>query len=238
MEIQTEKASDCPRVSILIPCYDRPDDLTNTLQHCLRQTGCSHEIVIIDDGTPNDAVAAVAAAFPQCRYVRLDANVGLIKARNIGMTRCKGEYVVNLDDDSWLVDPRALDRIVAFMDRSPDVAVLALNVDQPASGLLWNPSAQPVPVGNYTGCGNVQRKALIAEVGGFIAEFIRQGEELEQSMRIIAANYKVVAMPSIQVIHNESTVNRDVRKICSMEAVNILRREAILAPAPLIPFGF
>ncbi len=221
----------------MIPCYGRPDDLRRTLRETRRQTYCSFETVIIDDGTPDDTVAMAAREFPECRYVRLAANVGLIGARNQGAAQCRGEYIVNLDDDSWLVEPDALTQIVTFLDKNTHVAVAALNVRQPASGLAWPLDKMPFPSGNYSGGGNVQRRAVTLKIGGYIAEFVRQGEELEHTMRIIDAGYAIMALPGIEVFHNESAVNRNIRRIRTFEAVNLLRREALRAPAVLLPLG-
>lgn len=232
-----DRASSAPRVSVLIPCFGRPDDLRRTLEETRRQTFPDRETVVIDDGTPNPSIAEAARAFPECRYVRLERNQGLIGARNSGAGHCRGEYIVNLDDDSWLAASDAIERIVAFMDANPAVAVAALNVRQPRSGLNWPGTCPPFAAGTYVGCGNVQRRSVIEQVGGYIAEFVRQGEEIEHALRVIDAGYSIMALPEIEVVHNESPVHRNVLRIRTFDALNTLRREVLRAPIVLMPLG-
>lgn len=222
---------------MLIPCYGRPDDLRRTLEETRRQTFADRETVVIDDGSPDQMVADAVRDFPECRYVRLERNQGLIGARNSGAEHCRGDYIINLDDDSWLVQDDAIEQIVAFMDENPEVAIAALNVRQAWTGMCWASSRAPFAAGTYVGCGNVQRRRVIQQVGGYIAEFVRQGEELEHSLRVIDAGYTVMALPGVEVVHNESPLHRNVLRIRTFEALNILRREVLRAPVVLMPLG-
>lgn len=225
------------RLSVLIPSYCRTDDLVNTVERTLQQDYDSYEIVVIDDGTPGDAIMRAMSDYPMVRCVKLAQNVGLIGARNRGAAMCSGDFILNLDDDSWLEDNDAMTRIVRFMDENPTVGVAALNIGLNDSGYLWRPTQQSAPVRNYIGCGNVYRRAIISKVGGYIEEFYRQGEELERTLRIIDCGYVVVTLPEVRVFHNESKINRNVRRNMAFEAANYLRRELLRAPLILVPLA-
>lgn len=231
---RADSPSGC-RLSVLIPSYCRTDDLINTLERTLQQDYGAYEIVVIDDGTPGDAIQQAVERFPTVRYIRLAQNVGLIGARNLGAAECVGDYILNLDDDSWLVDNDAMGKIVRFMDDNQDVGVAALNIGLKDQDYAWPATAPSVPVRVYTGCGNVYRRAIIARVGGYIEEFYRQGEELERSLRIFDAGYRVVTLPAVRVFHNESQINRNPSRNLALEAANYLRRELLRAPLVLLP---
>lgn len=225
------------KVSVLIPAYQRPDDLAKTLAHTLEQDFDSFEIVVVDDGTPGPEIADAVAAFPGVRYLRRDGNYGLIAARNFGAAHCRGEYVVNLDDDSWLTERDGLSRLVAFMDAHPDVGIAALNIDQAGAGFYWEPGAAPFPIAHYVGCGNAYRRATIDRAGPYVEEFVRQGEELDRAMRVIELGATVTALPGVTVFHSASPINRNMRRNTAFEAANLLRRELIRAPLVLLPFA-
>jgi len=225
------------RVSVLIPSYVRPDDLRHTLVMTLRQNYENIEILVVDDGTPGPAIADTVRAVPKARYLRTPHNIGLIAARNFGAMHCTGEFIVNLDDDSWLEDADDVSKIVEFMRNNPKCGVAALNIGLERVGYLWPSNIEPAKQRTYKGCGNVYRRDVIDKVGGYIPEFYRQGEEVERSLRIMDAGYDVLSAPNIRVFHAQSTINRNWPRHLAFEAANYLRRELIRAPWWLLPLG-
>src|SRR5438093_1507619 len=108
-------------VSIVIPCYKQARFLADAIESALAQTYRTIEIVVVNDGSP-DETAAVAARYPPVRYIEQD-NAGLAAARNTGLANSCGEFVVFLDADDRLlrdavqtnVDRLTADEAVAFV---------------------------------------------------------------------------------------------------------------------------
>ena len=225
------------RVSILIPSYMRGEDLRTTLEHTVAQEYADAEIIVVDDSTPTTAISDVVRDFPSATYVRTPANLGLIGARNFGAVLCTGEFIVNLDDDSWLEDRGALTQIVAFMRAHPRTGVAGLNIRVPNQDYTWPVDSQSKVLRNYTGCGNVYRRTILDAVGEYITEFHRQGEEVERSLRIMDAGYEIRSAPSVRVFHAQSAINRHPERHIAFTAANYLRREMIRTPLWLLPFG-
>ncbi|WP_128935756.1 glycosyltransferase family 2 protein [Bradyrhizobium zhanjiangense] len=225
------------RVSILIPSYMRGEDLRTTLQHTVAQDYGDKEIIVVDDSTPTSTILDVVREFPNVTYVRTPENLGLIGARNFGAALCTGEFLLNLDDDSWLEDRLALTEIVEFMRAHPRTGVAGLNIRVPNQNYVWPVDSKSKLLRNYTGCGNVYRRGIIAAVGDYITEFHRQGEEVERSLRIMDAGYEIRSAPSIRVFHAQSVINRHPARHIAFTAANYLRRELIRAPLWLLPFG-
>ena len=96
-----------PLVSIIIPAYianDRQEALLHeTLRTVDSQLWDDYEVVVVDDGSPL-AVAPAATAHPRTVSVR-QANAGSAVARNTGISRSQGEYLVFLDADDYLLPP-------------------------------------------------------------------------------------------------------------------------------------
>lgn len=116
-----------PRFSVIVPAYQVQAYLHECLESVLTQSYPDLELIAVDDCSP-DACGAVidefAARDPRVRVVHLPENVGLGRARNAGMERATGDYLVFLDGDDTLTP----DALLALADRlketgEPDVLV-------------------------------------------------------------------------------------------------------------------
>ncbi len=92
-----------PRISVLIATYDRPDLLAGCLEGFARQTVDreSFEIVVVDDGSPGDATAAVVDSFARrlpLVAARLD-HAGRSAAKNLAVMLARADVVLFFDDD-------------------------------------------------------------------------------------------------------------------------------------------
>jgi GT2 family glycosyltransferase/glycosyltransferase involved in cell wall biosynthesis/SAM-dependent methyltransferase/tetratricopeptide (TPR) repeat protein len=92
--------SSAPMVSVIVPTYNRPDWLAETLQSILRQTYRNFEIIVVNDAGPDiEHILAPLDHGERIRVIRHDANKGLAAARNTGIREAKGKYIAYLDDD-------------------------------------------------------------------------------------------------------------------------------------------
>ncbi|HEU4401511.1 MAG TPA: glycosyltransferase family A protein [Candidatus Polarisedimenticolia bacterium] len=113
-----------PRVSVIIPTYNRSTLLCEAVDSVLAQTFGDLEILVVDDGSTDDTKAIVAARFggsPAVRYLRRE-NAGPAAARNTGLRASRGELIAFLDsDDLWEKDKLRLQ--VAQLDEHPEAAL-------------------------------------------------------------------------------------------------------------------
>ncbi|GHH95941.1 bifunctional glycosyltransferase/CDP-glycerol:glycerophosphate glycerophosphotransferase [Streptomyces capillispiralis] len=116
-----------PRFSVIVPAYQVQAYLHACLESVLSQSYPDLELIAVDDCSP-DACGAVidefAARDPRVRAVHLPENAGLGPARNAGMERATGDYLVFLDGDDTLTP----DALLSLADRlketgEPDVLV-------------------------------------------------------------------------------------------------------------------
>lgn len=98
---QQQHSLHIPVVSVVIPCYRQAHFLGEAIESALAQTHRQIEIIVVDDGSP-DNTAEVAARYVGVRYIRQE-NQGLSGARNTGLHASNGQYVVFLDADDRLV---------------------------------------------------------------------------------------------------------------------------------------
>lgn len=105
-----------PIVSIIVPCYKQAHLLPQAVRSVQVQSVDSWELLVVDDGSPDntaEATAALSSVDPRVRLIR-KPNGGLSSARNAGLNAAKGRYIQFLDADDLLLPDkfkRALDAI-------------------------------------------------------------------------------------------------------------------------------
>jgi glycosyltransferase involved in cell wall biosynthesis len=108
-----------PRVSVVIPLYNKAESILAAIGSVLRQSYLDFELIVVDDGSTDTSAAIVAGIEdPRLRLVT-QANAGPGAARNRGLRDARGDYVAFLDaDDEW--EPGFLERAVAALDGDPE----------------------------------------------------------------------------------------------------------------------
>ena len=105
-----------PRVSIILPVFNRAGIVRRCLDSVRAQTFTDWELIAVDDASA-DASAAVIGAYEDPRFCVLthEKNRGAAAARNTAMRAARGEFVAWIDsDDEWL--PEKLAKQIALLD--------------------------------------------------------------------------------------------------------------------------
>lgn len=90
-----------PLFSIIIPTFNRKNEISRCLESVKRGTFKSYEIIVVDDGSTDGTRDYIVNHHPDVRYFYQD-NEGVAKARNIGMEQACGKNYAFLDsDDVW-----------------------------------------------------------------------------------------------------------------------------------------
>ncbi len=108
-----------PLVSIIIPCYKQAHFLNKAIDSCIQQAYQNLEIIVIDDGSP-DNISEVMSLYTDNARIQLinKQNQGVAAARNTGIDFAKGSYMQFLDADDWL-HPQKITRQVEFLEANP-----------------------------------------------------------------------------------------------------------------------
>jgi glycosyltransferase involved in cell wall biosynthesis len=98
-------------VSVIIPYYRASSTIARSVRSVLAQTVRPDEILVVDDGSPDDAAQAIREFGSAVTLIR-KANGGTASARNVGIEHSRGEWIAFLDaDDYW--EPVRLERQLA-----------------------------------------------------------------------------------------------------------------------------
>lgn len=104
-----------PLVSVIVPTYNRPDWLGETLKSILAQTYREFEIIVVNDaGSDVSHLIEPLNADGRIRLVTHDKNRGLAGARNTGVRNARGQYIAYLDDDD-IFHPHHLAALVGHL---------------------------------------------------------------------------------------------------------------------------
>lgn len=110
-----------PRVSVIVPTYNAPHFLVETVESILAQTYRDYELIVVDDGSGPATREALEPYIGRIRYLWRPQG-GPSAARNTGIKRATGELVAFCDhDDLWL--PAKLEHQVAYIDSCPDAGL-------------------------------------------------------------------------------------------------------------------
>ncbi len=110
-----------PRITVLIPTFNRAYCLAECLESILSQTLPASQVVVIDDRSTDHTRDVLRPYMTAIEYVQTDEQVGRAGALNKGLERTTGAYVWTFDDDDVAL-PDALERFVEPLEKHPEHA--------------------------------------------------------------------------------------------------------------------
>jgi len=201
--------------SIIVPVFNRPDEIRELLGSISNQTFRDFEVLVIEDGSTLRS-AEVCKAFGDKFRIRyfFQENAGQGFARNLGMQQAKGEFFVILDSDVLLPEqylqvlfsaicnrkldafggPDSADSNFSALQKAMDYAMTSFWTTGGIRGKLKNP-------GSYQARGfNMGvSKAVFEKTGGFVDP--NRGEDIEWSIRIKKAGFRLELVEEAFVYH-------------------------------------
>ena len=208
--------------SIIIPVYNRPDELDDLLSSLCKQTYVHFEVIVVEDGSEIPAKEIVG------RYQgRLDlhyyviSNSGPGMARNHGARQARGEYLLILDSDvvlpsTWLEHiHESLNHYPVDAFGGPDKAHASFSPIQKAINYAMTSFLTTGGIRGgkkkldkfYPRSFNMGiRRDVYERLGGFSG--MRYGEDIDFSIRIMEAGYRTRLFPSAWVYHKGGRISR------------------------------
>ena len=111
-------------ISVIVPVYKAEAFLRKCTGSILAQTCSDLELLLIDDGSPDQSGQLCDAIALEDRRVRVfhKPNGGVSSARNLGLEQARGDYIAFVDSDDWL-EPEALEKLLsALRENGADTA--------------------------------------------------------------------------------------------------------------------
>jgi glycosyltransferase involved in cell wall biosynthesis len=114
-----------PKVSILIPVYNRPEEIVRAVRSALAQTHQNLEIVVSDNASTDSTwsvVQRLAAEDLRVHAFRNATNIGPTRNWIAGLERCRGDYIKVLWSDDW-IEATFVEDLLHPMHEQPDVSL-------------------------------------------------------------------------------------------------------------------
>ncbi len=92
-----------PRISCIIPTYERHAWLTECLQALAADPYDNKEIIVINDGGSRPEEHLPLENLPEVKWIHMEDNQGHVRARNEGLNHVSGDYILLCDDDDLLI---------------------------------------------------------------------------------------------------------------------------------------
>ena len=125
------KKEPAPKISVIVPVYKVEKYLPECIESVLAQTFTDFELILVDDGSPDNSGAicdAYAERDPRV-HVTHKTNAGLSSARNAGMLAARGELLMFLDGDDFWNEDRLLEKLSdAWRSRADECDFLMFNI--------------------------------------------------------------------------------------------------------------
>jgi glycosyltransferase involved in cell wall biosynthesis len=206
-----------PKYSIIIPVYNRPQEVDELLESLTHQTLRDFEVIIIEDGSTIDAKEIIKKHKPQLDiHYFAKANSGPGPSRNYGFEKATGNYFVVFDSDC-IIPPTYFGTVDNFLQLSP------LDVwggpDKGSADFTSMQQAMAYTMSSIFTTGGIRggksknfqprsfnmgmSKEVFKNTGGFLLD--RSAEDIEFSIRAKKMGMKVGLIPQAFVYHKRRT---------------------------------
>ena len=208
------------KYSVIIPVYNRPDEVEELLGSLARQSFKDFEAIVVEDGSALPCKDVVDRYSQQINVTYLwKENGGPAAARNMGVEACSGEYVLILDSDCVVPDGY-LNAVEQELLQHPCDAFGG--PDKAHSGFSPLQKAINYTMTSFFTTGGIRggkkkldkfyprsfnmgmKRSCYKALGGFSAD-MRFGEDIDLSLRIFEAGYSCRLFPSAWVWHKRRT---------------------------------
>lgn len=115
-------SQDVPLFSIIIPMYNVEKYAEDCLNSIISQVCDDYEAIVVDDGSTDCTPSIVdrfAQLYPDRIVVIHSVNQGLVAARQLGLSKARGDYVIPIDGDDW-IDKTYLQQFQSVITNNPN----------------------------------------------------------------------------------------------------------------------
>lgn len=197
-----------PLFTIVIPVFNRAKLIDAAVSSVLSQTCQDFEIIVVDDGSTDDIVAAIEALGDPRIHLERQRNQGASAARNRGMDLANGRYIAFLDSDDRFLPHHLASMAEALKDQPATVAYSPVRAMR-AGGYIIKPS-RPIAPGEVMALYLMCRRGFVQTSGLVIPTEARRqvryrpdatfGDDTDFAVRLQLAGYRFVMTraPSVE----------------------------------------
>lgn len=179
-----------PLVSFVIPCYNDFEYIEEAVDSALKQTYNNIEIIVIDDGSNSKTKSILKEIEPKISKLITQENKGQSTARNVGIEKANGQYIVVLDSDDYF-EPSFCELAIKILEANNNVKLVTCfaNIIYPdGSTLIFKPKGGDVKnfLTSNSALGSLMLRKHDWKISGGYDESMRNGfEDWEFYLRLL-----------------------------------------------------
>jgi GT2 family glycosyltransferase len=219
-------------LAVVVVCHDSAGEVGATLAALNEQLGPGDEVVIVDNASRDGTPDVVRAAAPQASVVESEENLGFAGGCHAGARASRAPLVLMLNPDA-VPAPGCLDALRACAVERPDwgawqalvtmadgervntagnvVHYLGFGWAGDLGRLTAEVDPRPREVGFCSGAALVVRREAWEALGGFDERYFMYGEDLDLSLRLRLAGWRVGIAPAARVAHDYEFIKGDYK---------------------------
>lgn len=215
-----------PKIHIIILNWNGWQDTIPCL-HSLQNVTTPHQILLIDNGSTDDSIQQIQAAFPHTPILSTNTNLGFAGGNNLGISHALtngADYILLLNNDT-IVDPDFLTPLLAAMENNPTIAAANPKIyflNQPSR--IWAAGGQinlwlaqagnrgrgetdqgqfntPGSIDFATGCCLFMRRQAIERIGPLNDAYFAYYEDADWAIRARQQGYQIQYVPESKIWH-------------------------------------
>ena len=209
-------------VTIVIPNYNGEKYLVSCLKALYDNTEEDIQVIVVDNGSADQAIVEAKALYPQVRYILLDRNYGFCKAVNIGIRASDTEYVLLLNNDTE-IEKGFVESLLLTIKRNQNIFSVEAKMIQyrnrnllDSAGTYYNALGWAFARGRdtsaerydtccrtYAACAGaaLYRKKIFDEIGYFDEKHFAYLEDIDVGYRARIYGYINIYEPKAHVVH-------------------------------------
>lgn len=214
------------KISVIIPCYNHSDYLLDAVKSVVNSTYKNLEIIVVNDGstekTPQE-IQSMLMSFDNVILINQE-NSGVCAARNNGIIKASGEYILPLDADDRIADTY-IEKAVSILEQNPDIGIVYCEAEFFGTGQnkKWNlkpATLSNMLIQNRIFPSGIYRKSKFLEVGGYKKEMELGCEDWDLWLSIIETGAKVYQIPEVLFYYRKQQNERTKQ---SLRPINYLK---------------
>ena len=238
------------KVSIVIPSWNRKNELGKCLSSIGKLNYPSIEITVVDNGSSDGTREMLQNEYRDIKLISNENNLGVSYARNQGIVVSSGDYIWCLDSDTEIISPNTLSHMLDILETYPGDSAVGgelivedniekIKILKPlcfGRGIvtfLRKDECHMVECKFLTGANYLVRTKLLLEVGGFDPRYFVVGEDTDLCIRMHKLGCRHIIDKNTVVVHHVSKTGR--RSSLYLQEKNRVRRVLLHSNIFVIP---
>jgi glycosyltransferase involved in cell wall biosynthesis len=189
-------------VSVVIPTWNRRDDLKEALVSINNQTHKPSEIIIVDNRSTDGTIEMLRRDFPDVKLVVMpESSYGNCESINVGFSTAQYEYIAILDDDITIPGDWTENLIKRFRQEPDSTGAITTKIIEPGMPEEMKRESPEQYMISFWGCGTLIRRDVLDLAGYYPKKHIVFVAECDVGVRMAALGYRTLQYDKVKTYH-------------------------------------